>query len=965
MSGVDGFASRACAPMGLFVLVLIGCSDGNITTGNTPPTATIVQPASGAQHSSTQPLELLGVAGDTGTSADELRVTWSVEPGGVLFDGAPDDADGNTRFLWEEPPLGLVRISLAVFDPGGLSDTRTIEVEVVGNTDPTCSITSPIDTDPLDAGAEVLLQAQVSDGESPTDQVAYTWSSDLDGPLGSGNADSAGVIATSTSLSVGVHLVTLEVEDPLGGRCTTGQTVNMNGRPSAPVLSLDPLLPTTLDDLRVEVTTASVDPEGTQVTYSYAWTEDMATTAITGDVVLAADLDKGEVWEVSVVATDEDGFSAEPVTATVTVANSPPSAPAVSVSPAAPTQAEDLLCAVDVPSTDADGDGVTYSYAWERDGSATGLAGDTLAWNETAIGEFWTCVATPLDGEDAGVPGTTTVPVSAGCSSLSLSASSPGAVDVPTSSAIDLTSGDFTLEAWARLTGVGAGETTTIASTRGVTSGSGWHFGVGGLQTAGVQRLYFLVSDLNGDYAESSVSVPLNVWTHLAVTFDSGSGLATLWVDGFNVGSATIAQPTATASDFVIGADASTGGLVWNGNLDDVRVSDVVRYSSTFVPASQLVADADTAAWWGFEEASGGAAKDLSGGAHDGTLSGAAAFDTGDSTCSNDQPPTAPVVAVSPDYPLLSEDLICSLINASVDPEGATVTYDGQWLVDGAPTGQTFSTFPTVLPASATAEGEEWTCSVTASDGGQSGPAGVDSVFAGAMPIGELDVSSPGSPASLSVNFTPPVVGLVRATLDNPDASRDGVFTIDVLGYGTTWVFTGYRDWAYGGATVAGWSTTDVEFNAEPSLGTLTLDLGYDPGAGIDNTGPDTLSLWFVYDTQLSTSGATFVMGSVVGPQDTTLSQAQIVTSAAERLLLETVACGFGGGGHGLYADADGVVGNDGIARVDTGFAGNCLIPLESRPLGGGTWNMTLANEDDFFTDNTDNREVNLYRYTP
>ena len=26
---------------------------------------------------------------------------------------------------------------------------------------------------------------------------------------------------------------------------------------------------------------------------------------------------------------------------------------------------------------------------------------------------------------------------------------------------------------------------------------------------------------------------------------------------------------------------------------------------------------------------------------------------------------------------------------------------------------------------------------------------------------------------------------------------------------------------------------------------------------------------------------------------------------------------------------------------------------------------MNMANEDDFFTDNTDNREVNLYRYTP
>ncbi|MCO4772752.1 MAG: LamG domain-containing protein [Deltaproteobacteria bacterium] len=959
--------SGSTRPLAILAMAgaLIACNDGNITTGNSPPNATILQPTDGSQHSSTEPLELLGVAGDTGTPIEFLRVTWTADPGGVLYDGSPEDAAGNTRFVWDAPPIGATTISLSVVDPGGLSATSSISVEIVGNTAPTCAITSPTEGGVVGDDVDVLLQAQVGDNESPSEEIEAAWESDLDGSLGAGNADANGVSSVNTTLSPGTHVVRLVVSDPLDASCEDSVTVTVNGRPTVPEIAFDPADPTTLSDLRVALVAESVDPEGSDVTYAYTWTEDGNASAVTGDLVLAAELDKDETWQVSVQATDADGFESEPVVASVVIANSAPSAPQVSIAPAAPTQADDLVCSVDVASTDADGDSVTYTFDWEEGGAPTGLSGATLPWSATDIGDFWTCVATPSDGEDAGEPATATAPVTPGCAALSLVPTNPGEVVVPTDPAIDLTTGSFTLEAWVRMAAVGAGQTTTIASKRGATSGPGWHFGVGGLQTTGVRRPFFMVSDLGTSSVMGSQQVPLSAWSHLAVTFDAGSGLATLWLDGFNVGSGTVPQPTATASDFVIGADANTGGLVWNGHIDDVRVSDVVRYSSTFVPASQLAPDADTVAWWGFEEAAGSAAKDLSGGGHDGALTGGASFDTAESTCSNDQAPTAPVVSVSPDYPLLDDDLFCSLISASVDPEGATVTYAGQWLVDGVPSGQTFSTFPTVLSSSLTSEGEQWTCSVSASDGSQSGPAGTDSVFAGAMPIGQLDVPSPGGSASTSIPFAPPVTGLVRATLDNPDASRDGVFSIDVLGYGATWVFTGYRDWSYLGTTVAGWSTTDVEFNADPTLGTLTFDVSYDPAAGIDNTGPDTLTLVFVYDTQLVTTGATLVMGSSVGPQETTLSQAQIVTGGGERLLLEASTCGFGGGAHGLYADADGVIGNDGIARVDTGFAGNCLIPLQSRPLGAGTWNMTLANEDDFFADNTDPRAVNLYRYTP
>ena len=944
-----------------------GCNDGNITNGNSAPSATILQPTNDGFHNAADALELLGVVGDTGTPNSALRVTWVSSESGVLFDGSPEDEEGSTRFVWDSPSIGTHQITLSVVDPGGLSGSHSVRVEVIGNTDPTCAITTPTGDAPLNSGSPVLFQGQVGDSEFPVTELTVSWDSDVDGVIGTEGPDEAGVVSTDATLAMGTHEVTLTVVDPLGATCLAELSLTMNGPPTAPVVSFAPEAPTTLDDLRVVIDSPAADPEDAgDVVYAFSWTEDLSTTSVTGDLVLAADLDKGEEWEVTVIATDADGFSSAPITATVTVVNSPPSAPTVEVTPLTPTQAGDLSCAVEVLSTDADDDPVTYAFSWELNGAATGLTGPTLPWDETSVGDFWTCVGVPTDGESDGLSSLATVTISAGCAALGLDPVTPGEVSVPDDAALRLASGDFTVEAWIRPEGFSTGATLSILSKRGAVSGDGWHFGVGGLQTSAIAKPVYLVSDFSSSALVGNSQMGAFTWHHVALTFDSGSGLATLWVDGANAGSSSMPQPSPnTTADLVIGAASNGGGEVWSGQLDDVRISDVVRYSSAFVPTTQLTSDADTLAWWGFEEASGAVAKDLSGGGHDGTLGGAATFDLVQSTCANDQAPTAPSVVVTPDYPLLSQDIFCSLVGPAVDPEGATVTYDGQWLLHGAPSGLTFSSFPAQLSSALTAEADEWTCLVTASDGTQDGPAGEDSVFTGALPLGGLLVPNPAVTAGTTFNFLPPVAGLVRATLDNPDASRDGVFEVDVLGYGSTWVFTGYRDWAYAGATVAGWSTTDVEFNADPSLGTLTLELNYEPSPGIDNTGPDELELLFVYDTQLSTNGATMVLSSNVGAQETTVSQGSIVVGAGERVLLEATTCGFGGGAHGLYADADGVVGNDGIARMDTGFAGNCQIPLQSRPLGVGAWNLTLVNEDDFFSDNTDPRQVNLYRYSP
>ncbi|MEC7985787.1 MAG: formylglycine-generating enzyme family protein, partial [Myxococcota bacterium] len=75
-----------------------------------------------------------------------------------------------------------------------------------------------------------------------------------------------------------------------------------------------------------------------------------------------------------------------------------------SISPETPTAGQDpLVCTVDVESTDEDGDIITYSYEWLREGVVyPNYTTSILPPSVTQSGETWTCVATPFDGLNNG-----------------------------------------------------------------------------------------------------------------------------------------------------------------------------------------------------------------------------------------------------------------------------------------------------------------------------------------------------------------------------------------------------------------------------------------------------------------------------------------------------------------------------------------------------------------------------------
>jgi hypothetical protein len=83
--------------------------------------------------------------------------------------------------------------------------------------------------------------------------------------------------------------------------------------------------------------------------------------------------------------------------------------------------------------------------------------------------------------------------------------------------------------------------------------------------------------------------VPYGVWTHIAVT--QGSGTVTLWVNGVSVGTSSTTWST-TGSTLTLGGASD---MLSCGYLSNVRVSNSVRYTTTFTPSTTpFTADANT-----------------------------------------------------------------------------------------------------------------------------------------------------------------------------------------------------------------------------------------------------------------------------------------------------------------------------------------------------------------------------------
>ena len=191
------------------------------------------------------------------------------------------------------------------------------------------------------------------------------------------------------------------VDGLICGTCAPNELCNQAG--ICEEAQQPPTMPNTLNDLLCQVETESVDPNGDSITYIYRWEKDAQDTGVTGQNLSWDLTSKNENWRCSVTPSDGT-LDGQPGSASITVANSAPTAPTVTATPTAATTVDAVTCLVSVDAFDADSDSLNYQYRWQSGSNIQ--VGPVLSSTATTKNQQWTCSVTANDGQTDGPAGT-------------------------------------------------------------------------------------------------------------------------------------------------------------------------------------------------------------------------------------------------------------------------------------------------------------------------------------------------------------------------------------------------------------------------------------------------------------------------------------------------------------------------------------------------------------------------------
>ena len=238
--------------------------------------------------------------------------------------------------------------------------------------------------------------------------------------------------------------LTLSPSDGLvSGPAIQTRTLIENASPTLVSVSMDPSDPDRTD--RIVASALGTDPDSDALQTEFSWWlngEELSE----GPSLPAGLTERGD--QLQLKARISDGEFTEFGQVTVTVANAAPAAPTLAILPAGGPVAEvdDLVCAIETPSVDPDGDTVSYSILWTRDGMPYfGLQSESILENDTVpasvlnAGEDWTCMMNSSDGETITFASVSTTVLTCASSVETFVASASASVDPSDNSAIEET----------------------------------------------------------------------------------------------------------------------------------------------------------------------------------------------------------------------------------------------------------------------------------------------------------------------------------------------------------------------------------------------------------------------------------------------------------------------------------------------------------------------------------------------
>ncbi len=187
-------------------------------------------------------------------------------------------------------------------------------------------------------------------------------------------------------------------------------------------------------------------------------------------------------------------------------------------------------------------------------------------------------------------------------------------------------------------------------------------------------------------------ATPAGRWCHLAFVLDEKMGQ--FFVDGHRITNGLRADATVKHASQPSGGIGATKDPklpdflhVFNGMIDEVRISKVARYDKDFTPDVRFTSDKDTLALYHFDEGTGSELKDSSGNNHHGKIVGAKWVAANlKSEISNfksqSSDPLSPYdILTSPDYEWTAPENLGPVVNSSHSEGSPCLSADGLTLL--------------------------------------------------------------------------------------------------------------------------------------------------------------------------------------------------------------------------------------------------------------------------------------------
>jgi len=352
-------------------------TDTDSPNGNAAPTVSILRPAADTVVAAGDSVQFTGSVTDDRDPSDALTVVWTSDRRVLaLFEGRPSAA-GNTTFDTDALEPGAHVITLSATDTEGRVGAASVVItvnEAPGAPGVTITPAAPSTADNLVAA--VTTDAVDPNRASSALTYRYRWFKD-------------GVFADLTTPTVASALtargqvweVRVEAFDGLvAGTVATASVTIGNAAPTCTAASLFPTAADTTKDLTCTCT-GWEDLDGDAPADHCAFFDGETPIADhDGSCVLPAAL-TARGMEVRCVHTPSDGTDDGTAyeSSAVPILNAPPTAPTVVLAPEVASALTEMSCTLGAPSTDADGDSISYAVAWVLNGfENSGVATPTV-----------------------------------------------------------------------------------------------------------------------------------------------------------------------------------------------------------------------------------------------------------------------------------------------------------------------------------------------------------------------------------------------------------------------------------------------------------------------------------------------------------------------------------------------------------------------------------------------------------